>query len=1278
MEKYIEQAASVDNIYLAYLRLKNTVQNTELLLEQEILYFEKDIDQIIEFIKVQDGVEIIDDDKLQKNKPSNQILEIRKIILNGSDNYNFNKFDFITKIKKVDNDKVSYRPLTRFRFFDLVIMQSIFNVLFENLKNFLPKENYGVKLSDNPKYLYANWTNQYKKFVSEQKKYGSEGSIYQYVYEYDIKEFYPSISQNRLIEDIAESLNLKKESEFYKWVEKIIHYYNVENISKETQEIFQEYCESYEKSSSDDEKKEKKKTVRKIDTNDMGLPQGPLFSTFFAVFYIRSLYSEFKSEMNQRGVYDFMHFSYIDDGRIYLQDNKIKNIKADEKIKKDKNIEETPEEKISRILNDIFKKINGGKIDKKDEEDTTFETKKVIELNSDKVSFLSLDEKSVKNQLDFITNDASLINASINPRFEIPSDIEDAVIKKHKAIKNTIEDMYESVEGDRDNSIKENVKESEIRKIKKEYITYSKRKANFLTRKISTKNRFYELVKNIFECDIKENEILKDDINGFNYYYNLLNLLRNAENDDNKIQYLVEKVTNYLKHYEELVSKKEMMFFYYLATIKAIYQVKYSRFYKDMLSELRNKFKDNLLINKYYYSYQDDSWILEMNGEEVNIKNDEEDKNNKEEKKELDKEVKAIKYYVDNPIKLKKITNVMIDKDLIFRRSLIKYGENDIEHIYKYDDTNIYIRKSINEKDENINEIEKISDEKEKNKVTFEDDYLKLNSDELSEYRKVKWLSLLVEFWKKEIDLHGFINPAYLLFDNIKVRNKGTYKEKKLPESNMVINNNKKNTFNLYSIKDEMIDYKEYLNKFFMDFFECEESIIVNTKGRTLKFWEYRILSFLHNKMFDRDDFFDLLEDITKNYEYLCHEVDTNFEKIRAIVDDNLGSSKDKDIIICLHYYVHCVWKNGSKDLTFFTLHNQEHSIELIQNYMKLSPKLLNKFSLDKDEKFILFSACYLHDIGMLKGLSTKELYDLKNMKLIEFYEDVSKYFNEIKIIKMEAMLRKIYLIHDQTEVFFEDMVRSQHPTRAKDDIVMDEMLPLTDLEKKYVAEVSVNHGNDYEKVYGIVSEEKFRNHKIDLRKISIWLRLLDLTDISKSRVTQAVFSRYFERMGSVSRFHWLKHLCVDNIEFRCSYDDNKKKIYVSILINMNYLPAEENLKEKCKYAEGSNAKDKKCFQYESIEKENAVIYEKKEKESHECKNCNLRCLFLNKNFWFAKEVDQLNWYSSKYYNNEINFTLKYVLNNEIKRDRFEIYSFSDKGRKKVSAEECMKEYLVK
>ena len=62
-------------------------------------------------------------------------------------------------------------------------------------------------------------------------------------------------------------------------------------------------------------------------------------------------------------------------------------------------------------------------------------------------------------------------------------------------------------------------------------------------------------------------------------------------------------------------------------------------------------------------------------------------------------------------------------------------------------------------------------------------------------------------------------------------------------------------------------------------------------------------------------------------------------------------------MLSCVYIIMSIVlWKNGSKDLTFFTLHNQEHSIELIQNYMKLSPKLLNRFSLDKDEKiYIVF-----------------------------------------------------------------------------------------------------------------------------------------------------------------------------------------------------------------------------------------------------------------------------------------------------------------------------------
>lgn len=1253
MEDNINKAASIDNIYLAYLRLKNMVQNEELLLEEEILFFEMNLEPVgsKKDIQIQNIKDKEDDQELKEILgESNFIFKIRNILLYEVDNYSFNKFDFITKVKSTDEGNITFRPLTRYRFFDLVIMQSIFNILFEKLKNFLPKENYGVQLSDNPKYLYKNWTTQYKKFINEQKIHTAPDTLYQYAYEYDIQEFYPSISQNHLLNDIVESINLNKDDVFYKWIEKIIYYYNANNISEETKVIFEKYCEEYEDKNNQGNKtgKEKNTVVRKIDRSDLGLPQGPLFSSFLAVFYIRNLYHKFEIEMNNRGIFDFVHFSYMDDGRIYLQDNRINNLEDNESIKYE----------ITRILNDILKKIN-------ETSDKALPNRKVMMVKDEKVSMLSLDEKSVKNYLDFICSDASLINSSINPRFEIPSDLEETVKAKHESIKNTLEKLYKDVKK------KEN--EDEIAKIKKEYKTYAKRRASFLTRKISSKNKFYYLVKTIFECkdEKSNNDKLKDDISNFNFYYILLNLMKNAEGDDNKIKYLVQTVSHYLEFYKEKVAIKELMMFYYLATIKATYQVKYSIHYKEMLDKIKKYFNGNLLIKKYYYSYIDDSWILEMindtDDDEKGIKNDN------------DTEFEAIDYFIKVPIKLKKKIDLMINHNLSFKRSLI--GDSEDINIYKYRDSDIIIRNPVNQED-----------------ILYDrEDYEKLNSDVLSEYKKMKWLSLLLEFWRKEVDSKGYINPAYLVFDNIRVRNKECYEktnfehgdiEKSNSEqfndekSKMIINDNKNIVFDLYGIKDEMIDYKEYLKMFFMDFFKCKESIIVNTKGRTLKFWEYRILSFLHNKHFNRDEFFDLLEDVTNNYDYLNHEVDTNFEKIRAIVDDNLGNAKDKDIIICLHYYLHSVWKNGSKDLTFFTLHNQEHSIELIQNYMKLSPKMLNKFSLNQNEKFILFSACYLHDIGMLKGLSKNEMYNLKNLDILDFYEDVTKYFKEIKIIKMETMLRKIYSIHDRTEQLFENVVRSQHPTRAKKDIEIDDMLPLTDLEKKYISEVSENHGNDYEVVYGLVDKEEFRHKTIDIRKISIWLRLLDLTDISKTRVTQAVFSRYFARMGLTSRFHWLKHLCVNSIEFKSTYDKQKdtkeKQILVTIKINMNYLPPDEYLSEHEDDENDENSSNINCFQYDRVDDKDGEIYSRVKESNEKCVNCKLWCAFLNENYWFEKEVELLNWYSNKYYNNEIKFKLEYLLDKETKRDKFEIYEFNDKGRVKVSADSCIKEYLIK
>lgn len=57
--------------------------------------------------------------------------------------------------------------------------------------------------------------------------------------------------------------------------------------------------------------------------------------------------------------------------------------------------------------------------------------------------------------------------------------------------------------------------------------------------------------------------------------------------------------------------------------------------------------------------------------------------------------------------------------------------------------------------------------------------------------------------------------------------------------------NNISNFYVDYEVFKFSIPYKKYFFDFFMKLFNCEDNIIVNKKGRALKFWEYRILAYL-------------------------------------------------------------------------------------------------------------------------------------------------------------------------------------------------------------------------------------------------------------------------------------------------------------------------------------------------------------------------------------------------------------------------------------------------
>lgn len=66
------------------------------------------------------------------------------------------------------------------------------------------------------------------------------------------------------------------------------------------------------------------------------------------------------------------------------------------------------------------------------------------------------------------------------------------------------------------------------------------------------------------------------------------------------------------------------------------------------------------------------------------------------------------------------------------------------------------------------------------------------------------------------------------------------------------------------------------------------------------------------------------------------HTVDYSIMRVIEIFYSFVKEPVRIDNLIVTHKYICDVWKNGSKHLYFYTLHNQEHAIVLIQNIVKL------------------------------------------------------------------------------------------------------------------------------------------------------------------------------------------------------------------------------------------------------------------------------------------------------------------------------------------------------
>lgn len=246
----------------------------------------------------------------------------------------------------------------------------------------------------------------------------------------------------------------------------------------------------------------------------------------------------------------------------------------------------------------------------------------------------------------------------------------------------------------------------------------------------------------------------------------------------------------------------------------------------------------------------------------------------------------------------------------------------------------------------------------------------------------------------------------------------------------------------------------------------------------------------------------------------------------------------------------------------FYTLHNQEHAIVLIQNIVKLI-HAIDFLKISAIDYYILFLACYLHDISMVKIpaldsflTDTNEADELAQELLDEFNKELQKdnleekvtenaikenqnlYEDELDILSVKKYMLESYKKLDE---YFEKKIRGRHAIDSSSEIRQRAEIKYLDMPmRELVAEVSEAHGADERNIYSIKSNASSRLMSIKFDKIL--LRLADLLDMSSYRVSKPILYHNMEQMSEESAFHWISHLLTQGYKLRTKYEIGSSK----------------------------------------------------------------------------------------------------------------------------------------
>ncbi len=407
-----------------------------------------------------------------------------------------------------------------------------------------------------------------------------------------------------------------------------------------------------------------------------------------------------------------------------------------------------------------------------------------------------------------------------------------------------------------------------------------------------------------------------------------------------------------------------------------------------------------------------------------------------------------------------------------------------------------------------------------------------------------------------------------------------------------------------------------------------DEIVVIRNDKRPLTVNEFRLLTYIRNRNCKIADFLVLCDEVLA--ESFSPNVDLAISEVVPHFKAMVGDPQRIDHLIKVHEYTKALWQNGSKVLHFYTLHDEEHAIELIKASVKVT-KSIRHFQLSKMDYYILFIACYLHDISMAVypdleqifiGRSNLATNDLVTKFLEGVEERIYSYSNSGNSDHPKRLMMDVYQGLDK---FFENEVRDAHHEDSAEFIRnMQELDFFDEFLRDLVAEISVAHGYCPIEIYGSKSKSEAEN--INKKYIKAILRLADLFDMAENRISLPIL--YNSNMPSVSRYHWLSHLLIRDYELTTDYENTQDSDEESYLMP-GKIRETVRLVLHLNNWQGTIGKSQKCIN-KILEKTEDGYQLRISKESNvECKE---KCLFMckwlsHKQYYLFQELYTLQEY---------------------------------------------------